>query len=59
MLRGVRHGEPYAIEATTVLTQAINHATEHRAHVMTALTQAGVQPPDLDGWAYGEATKGG
>lgn len=37
-----------------VLVQAINHATEHRAQIMTTLTQAGVEPPSLDGWTYGE-----
>jgi uncharacterized damage-inducible protein DinB len=37
---------------TVLLTQAINHATEHRAHVMTILTQIGIEPPELDSWAY-------
>ena len=34
--------------------QAINHATEHRAHVATILSQHGVAPPELDGWTYDE-----
>jgi uncharacterized damage-inducible protein DinB len=34
------------------LVQAINHATEHRSQVATILTQIGVEPPDLAGWAY-------
>ena len=38
--------------ATIILTQAINHATEHRAQIMTILTQLGIQPPELDGWTY-------
>jgi uncharacterized damage-inducible protein DinB len=37
------------------LLQAINHATEHRTHITTILTQEGVTPPALDGWAYGDA----
>ena len=37
-----------------LLNQAINHATEHRAQVMTILTQLGIEPPDLSGWAYAE-----
>jgi uncharacterized damage-inducible protein DinB len=37
------------------LTQAINHATEHRAQIMTILTQLGIQPADLDTWSYFEA----
>jgi uncharacterized damage-inducible protein DinB len=39
---------------TIILTQAINHATEHRAQVMTMLTQLGIEPPVLDSWTYFE-----
>jgi len=42
------------VPASLILTQAINHATKHRAQVMTILTQQGVEPPDLSGWAYVE-----
>ena len=42
----------WEIPKTILLTQAINHATEHRAQVMTILTQLGIQPPELDGWTY-------
>jgi len=35
-----------------VLTQAINHATEHRAQIMVILTQLGLEPPDVSGWAF-------
>ena len=54
VLRGVWNAEPYAIPASTILIQAINHATEHRAHVATILSQHGVAPPQLNGWTYGE-----
>jgi uncharacterized damage-inducible protein DinB len=40
------------VPKTILLTQAINHATEHRAQVMATLTQIGIQPPDLDSWTY-------
>jgi len=53
ILRGERGGKPYAIPAVVPLMQAINHATEHRAHVVTVLSQGGVEPPALDAWAYG------
>ena len=56
VLRGTWRDGPYEMLATVPLVQAINHATEHRAHVMTILTQRGVELPDIDGWAYGEAT---
>ncbi|MGH2536685.1 MAG: DinB family protein [Candidatus Promineifilaceae bacterium] len=48
-------GEPYDVPASLLLVQAINHASEHRAQVMVVLTQHGVEPPELDGWTYGEA----
>jgi uncharacterized damage-inducible protein DinB len=38
-----------------LLTQAINHSTEHRAQIATILTQQGIEPPDMSGWAYMEA----
>ena len=34
------------------LLQAINHGTDHRSHIATILTQIGVEPPEMDGWAY-------
>jgi uncharacterized damage-inducible protein DinB len=43
---------PYT--AGMILNQAINHATEHRAQVMTMLTQQGIEPPELSGWAYAD-----
>ena len=39
------------VPASVVLVQAINHATEHRGHIATILTQIGIQPPEMDGWA--------
>jgi uncharacterized damage-inducible protein DinB len=36
-----------------VLVQAINHATEHRAHATTILTQLGIEPPLTAGWTIG------
>ncbi|MFM8595203.1 MAG: DinB family protein [Chloroflexota bacterium] len=38
--------------ATHFLTQAINHATEHRQEIKTILTQAGIVPPELDSWTF-------
>lgn len=34
------------------LLQAVNHGTEHRSQIATILTQIGVEPPRMDGWAY-------
>lgn len=40
------------VPKTLLLTQAINHATEHRAQIMALLTQLNQEPPELDGWAF-------
>jgi uncharacterized damage-inducible protein DinB len=45
-------GTPRAVPKSILLTQAINHATEHRAQIMAILTQLGIEPPDSDGWTY-------
>jgi uncharacterized damage-inducible protein DinB len=42
----------WPIPAGTILTQAINHATEHRTNITTILKRMGVEPPELDGWTY-------
>jgi len=47
-----REGVPRDVPKTILLTQAINHATEHRAQIMAILTQLGIQPPELDSWSY-------
>ena len=52
VLRGDFRGQTYEMSVSIPLLQAINHATEHRAHVMTVLSQCGVEPPVLDGWTY-------
>jgi uncharacterized damage-inducible protein DinB len=36
--------------------QVLEHGTDHRSQVCTALTSLGVEPPQIDLWAYGEAT---
>lgn len=41
------------IPASVILVQAINHATEHRGHAATILTQLGIEPPPMDGWTFG------
>jgi uncharacterized damage-inducible protein DinB len=46
----------FFVEPWVVLLQVINHATEHREQISSMLTALGATLPDLDGWAYGEAT---
>jgi uncharacterized damage-inducible protein DinB len=38
------------------MAQAIHHGTDHRSQVCTALTSLGIEPPEIDLWAYGDAT---
>jgi uncharacterized damage-inducible protein DinB len=52
------HPERPARARSTILAQAIHHATEHRAQIAGALSTNGVDAIDLDAldlWAYGEA----
>jgi len=46
----------YFVEPWVVLTQVINHATEHREQIKSMLSALGVPVPDVDGWDYGLAT---
>ena len=34
------------------LTQAVHHGTDHRSQICTALTSLGIEPPEIDVWAY-------
>src|SRR5205085_2207807 len=47
----------YWVEPWVVMLQVINHATEHREQLCNMISALGITPPDLDGWAYGEATQ--
>jgi len=44
-----------SMPAPRLLTQIINHATEHRDQVNVILTQLGLSPVDFSGWAYNRA----
>ncbi|MBC6935308.1 MAG: hypothetical protein DWB42_05670 [Chloroflexi bacterium] len=49
-------GTPRDVLKTILLTQVINHATEHREQVKTIMTQLGIEPPDLQAWTYFDET---
>ncbi len=49
-------GTPREVPKSVILTQVINHATEHRAQIMAILTNLGIQPPNLDSWSYFDET---
>jgi uncharacterized damage-inducible protein DinB len=48
-------GTPTDVPKTVILTQVINHATEHRAQIMAIMTELGIEPPNLDSWTYFDA----
>ena len=50
-------GQMTTVPAYIVLTQAIQHGAEHRGHIATILSQHGITPPAIDGWAYGDAAE--
>ena len=52
------HGQSYKMPTAFYLVQAINHSTEHRSQIKIALTQAGISPPELDGWTWDDERRG-
>jgi uncharacterized damage-inducible protein DinB len=54
ILRGTWRGEPYEYPIMTLIIQALNHATEHRTHIGSLMGYQGIEPPDSDGWEYGD-----
>jgi uncharacterized damage-inducible protein DinB len=50
-------GAPRDVPKSIILTQVINHATEHREQVKAILTHLGIEPPDLQSWAYFDELK--
>lgn len=36
------------------LAQVVHHGTDHRSQICTGLTALGIEPPEIDVWAYGE-----
>lgn len=55
LVQEVSETEKVSYKLTGLLTQVINHGNDHRSQVATMLAQQGINPPELDGWAYMEA----
>jgi len=49
-------GGTYDAPVMVVLIQAVNHGIDHRSQIATLLSQQDVTLPELDGWAYHDAT---
>ncbi len=46
----------YEAHAGVLIAQALHHGNAHREQICAMLTGFGVEPPDVQVWAYGEAT---
>ena len=53
----VRRGEGWEYHAPlgVRLAQVVHHGTDHRSQVC-APRRLGIEPPEIDAWAYGDAT---
>jgi uncharacterized damage-inducible protein DinB len=51
----LKTSDGYSVEPWVVLVQVIQHAAEHREQLSSMLTDLGLDPPDLDGWSFGES----
>ncbi|TAM56762.1 MAG: damage-inducible protein DinB [Chloroflexota bacterium] len=51
----VRHRDDGSESAAPLgirLVQVVQHGTDHRSQICTALTTLGIEPPEIDVWAY-------
>jgi uncharacterized damage-inducible protein DinB len=46
----------YEAEQSVLVIQALHHANAHREQICAVLTGLGIEPPDIQAWAYAEAT---
>lgn len=46
----------YECYAGVVVAQALHHANAHREQICACFTGIGIQPPDVQPWAYADAT---
>jgi uncharacterized damage-inducible protein DinB len=46
----------YEAEQSVLVVQALHHGNAHREQICAILTGLGIQPPDIQAWAYAEAT---
>jgi uncharacterized damage-inducible protein DinB len=46
----------YEAEQSVLVIQALHHGNAHREQICAVLTGLGIEPPDIQAWAYAEAT---
>ena len=49
------HSRDVELEPWILMTQFSHHGSDHRSQVCTTLSTHGLEVPDLDVWAYGDA----
>lgn len=49
-----RGDDPEVMPDWLPLVQCVHHGDDHRTQIATLLSRRGVEPPWLDGWAFGE-----
>ncbi|HEV2128331.1 MAG TPA: DinB family protein [Thermomicrobiales bacterium] len=54
-----RHGQEEHRSVSFFLVQMLDHGAEHRNHIRTILSAHGVEPPEIDGWEWDDARRGG
>ncbi len=54
----VEHGDGWNFHSPMGfrLAQVVQHGTDHRSQICTALSSFGLEPPGIDLWSFGEAT---
>lgn len=54
----VEHDEGWTLHSPVGvrLAQVVHHGTDHRSQICTGLTSLGIEPPDIDLWAFARAT---
>jgi len=48
-----RDGTQFRMAGWLGFVQAVHHGDDHRTQINTLLSRQGIEPPDLDGWAFG------
>jgi uncharacterized damage-inducible protein DinB len=46
----------YEAHAGVLIAQALHHGNAHREQICAILTSFGIEPPDIQAWAYADAT---
>jgi uncharacterized damage-inducible protein DinB len=46
----------FEAEQSVLVVQALHHGNAHREQISALLTGLGIEPPDLQAWAYAQAT---